>query len=892
MSNVVSQVLYAGRNLKLAQTLLSINSNIGSFNISHTCSVNALETILIENHYDYFICELPLSETVKNCIAKKYPHLDCYYVSDSEVPVTNIKNIAPKRKELVSEEVKAALDCISIPIYYKDKQGAIITCNTYFSQVFGLLPEDLIGQDLVNILPVNLSERSKRSELTMFHDHQVDLLECEMRDVTGIKREFLIREEIMDGGELKIGMLFDVSEMNTVKRVAEKEHAMLKATANISSDLIFFKDLESKFIGCNKQFEIFVGCPEADIIGKKDDELFEINQALMCQAQDSLVMTTGEIYSGDEYLTYNNGEKHYIFMQKVPLKDKEGRVQGLIAIGRDITEKSIIEKQLKVANVVFENSKNAIVVTDGDGIILSLNEACIVNYGHTKEHFIGKQIRSFAIGGNYEELFSDIDIGLKDQGKWQGNANFNKPEGGLSYYWLEIYIVKHHETGVENRIYSFTDLTKNKYDEEKIQYLSKHDSLTGLNNRIALYTHLEAAIARANHKQIAMGVLFVEIKGYKEKNERYDHHQGDLIIKNVAKRLKRSVSDKDIIARIGDDQFILVVDELDNEQVIALIAQNIAQEFSDPITIEGMPVNFSVSIGISICPDDGMDLNAILSNAEAAMLRGKEDRSSSYHFYTNELTINSTHQIELEKEMKFGLDNEQFDIYYQPQYDLSKHQVVAVECSMRWHHPLQGLLLPNRFLMLAEQSGLLIDLEMQMFEKAAKQAEYWHQSGIHFGRVASKLSKLGLSQISLIGSIQKILLNTNCKASWFEFVIEEHLFSSDISTVQDNLLNLSRLGVALTVDGFGAERSVLYSIERLNIQKFKISKHFIQGVPGYLAGEAMVKSVFLLANSLGIDVVGEGVQETSLLGGSESLPLKEPMKASEATFYLRCHKRK
>ncbi|TEW52066.1 sensor domain-containing protein [Psychromonas algicola] len=892
MSSVVSQVLYVGRNLKLAQALLSINSNIGSFNISHTHCVNALESILNENDYDYFICELPLSASVKECITEKHPDLECTYLSDLEAHSENIKNITPQNKELVSEEVKAALDCISIPIYYKNKQNVIITCNTYFSQVFGLLPEDLIGQDARNILPIDSYGGFKNSELTMFNEHQVDLLECEMRDVTGLKREFLIREELMDGSELKIGMLFDISEMNSAKRAVEKERAMLRATADISSDLIFFKDLESKFIGCNKQFEAFVGCPEAEIIGKKDDELFEENQALMCQSQDSLAMSTGKTYSGDEYLTYNNGEKHYIFMQKVPLKDKEGNVQGLIGIGRDITEKSIIQKQLKVANVVFENSRDAIVVTDGSGIILSLNDACIKQSGHSKEKFIGKEIRSFATGGDYQQLFSEIEAGLKEKGQWQGNANFSKAGGGLSYFWLEIYIVKHHETGIENRVYSFTDLTQNKYNEEKIQYLSKHDSLTGLNNRIALFTHLEAAIARANHKQIAMGVLFVEIKGYKEKNERYGHHQGDLIIKNVAKRLKRSVSDKDIIARIGDDQFVLVVDELDNEQVVALIAQNIAQQFADPITIEGMPVSFSVSIGISICPDDGMDLNTILSNAESAMLRGKDDRSSSYHFYTNELTINSTHQIELEKEMRFALENDQFEVYYQPQYDLSKHQIVAVECLMRWHHPQQGVLLPNRFLILAEQSGLLIELGMQMFEKAAKQAASWHKSGINFGRIAFNLSKLELSQISLIGAIQKVLLNTNSQASWFEFAIEEHLFSSEVSTVQDNLLNLSRLGVSLTVDGFGADRSVLYSIGRLNIEKFKISKHFIQGVPGYLAGEAMIKSVFVLANSLGIDVVGEGMQEASLLGGDESLPLNEPMKASEATFYLRCHKRK
>ena len=879
-----------GRNLKLAQSLLSINENLGAFNISHVTCVNKLEKALAENYYTHFICELPLAASIRECIASTYPLLECVYLSEPDQEVVAEKAVTPKIKELVTPEVKAALDCISIPIYYKDKQDKIISCNTYFSQIFGLLPEDLIGQNAKDVLPVNGANNVMRSDLSMFNKQQVDIIECEMRDVTGIKREFLIREEFMDGEELKIGMLFDVSEMNVTKRALDKERTMLKATADISTDLIFFKDLESKFIGCNKQFEAFVGCPEADIIGKKDDELFEINQAVFCQEKDALTMTSGEVYSGDEYLTYNNGEKHYIFMQKVPLKDKEGKVQGLIAIGRDITEKSLIQKQLKVANVVFENSRDAIVVTDGSGVILSLNDACTKQSGYSKDKFIGKEIRSFATGGDYQALFVDIEKGLKEYGQWQGNANFAKPEGGLGYFWLEIYIVKHHDTGIENRVYSFTDLTQNKYNEEKIHYLSKHDSLTGLNNRIALFNHLEGAIARANHKFISMGILFIEIKGLNPSGELYGHNQSDLIIKHIAKFLKQSVSDKDMIARIGVEQFVLVVEELENEQEVALIAQNIAMKFAEPTMIGTELVHFSASIGISICPDDGTDLDAILSNAESAMLRSKEDKSSSYHFYTNELTINSTHQIELENEMQYGLENDLFDVYYQPQYDLSKRQIVAVECSFRWHHPQQGTLLPSRFMILAEQSGLLVTLGMKMFEKAAKQAAAWHASGINFGRIAFTLSKIELAQIGLIGALQEILLRTGCKANWFEFSIEEHLFSSDIPMAQENLLNLSRLGVSFTVDGFGADRSVLYSIGRLNIDKFKISKHFIQGVPGYLAGEAMIQSVFVLAKALGIDVVGDNIEELSFDDSSQST--NEPMKASEATFYLRCYKRK
>ena len=911
MLSIVTHVLYLGGNLKLAKALLSMNPTISSnshsidssvsnsFNLFHITSVDFLENTISEGDYSHFICEQPVSSSVKLRISENFPNLNCIYLNEEEPEQVGKKIVHQKVEKnslkvtgLVSKEVKAALDCISIPIYYKNKQGQVIACNTYFSQLFGLSPDQLIGQCTKNILPDDPSDTIQKSERNCFDELHIKSFECELSDVSGMKSEYLIREETVEGGDFNVGILFDISEMNSAKRAVEKERSMLKATADISSDLIFFKDLDSRFIGCNKQFENFVGCSESDIVGKRDEDLFELNQSLACQSQDTLAMTSGDIYAADKYLTHHNGEQHYISMQKVPLKNKEGKVQGLVAIGRDITEKSIIQKQLKVANVVFENTRDALVVTDGDGVILSLNDACLKLSGASKGYFIGKKIRSFASGGDYQSLFLEIEKGLAEHGQWQGNANFTNKSGDLSYYWLEIYVVKHRETGIENRVYSFTDLTKNKHYEEKIHYLSKHDSLTGLHNRIALFNNLESAIARANHKQSSMGVMFVEIKGFKANHERYGHNQGNLVLKGIAERLKRAVSETDIIARIGNDQFVLVIEELDNEQVIALIAKNLAQTFLEPLNISGTMVHFSISIGISICPDDGVDLDSILSNAESAMLRSREDRSCPYHFYTNELTINSAHQIELENEFKLALEDDQFDVYYQPQYDLTSRQIVAVECLMRWNHPEKGLLPPNRFLMLAEQSGLLFKLGAQLFRKAALQATEWHNSGINFGRISFDLSKFELSQISLIGIIQKVMLETGCRASWLEFSIEEHLFSSEIDTIQDNLKNLSRLGISLTVDGFGADRSVLYSIGKLNIDKFKISKHFIQGVPGYLAGEAMSKSIFVLAKTLGIDVVGEERQDIPLSPTEVGSFPKEPMKGAEATFYLRCHKRK
>ena len=373
-----------------------------------------------------------------------------------------------------------------------------------------------------------------------------------------------------------------------------------------------------------------------------------------------------------------------------------------------------------------------------------------------------------------------------------------------------------------------------------------------------------------------MAVIVIDINGFKAVNEQYGHNAGDRVLKEVALRLKSCVSEKETLARFADDEFVIIVDELLNEQNAASVALKISELFKLPFIIENIQANLSVTIGISLCPDDGDDVDLLLKNAEKAMLRGKTDKSAAYHFYTKELTRYSNLQVELEEELKEALHKKQFELYYQPQYDLNKRKIVAVESLLRWNHPEQGVLLPSNFLSLAEESGLLIELGLTIISDAAKQAVVWHKQGINFGRITINLSLVQLSQISFIADIQTILKDSGY------------------------LQNISKLGITLTVDDFGANCPVVYLIESLKIAKFKISKHYTQGVPGLLVAEAMVKSVITLAHSLGIDVVGDGIenaqQEAFLsnqhVDSGQGYLQAKPMKAAAATFYLRCNKRK
>ncbi|WP_238596732.1 EAL domain-containing protein [Psychromonas sp. psych-6C06] len=896
---LVKNVLYIGRNIELVEALLTSltdgNQQV-SYNTKHMLSSNEILALLSERNYHYFITEQHVPKLISDRIQDLFPQLNATYLNTQ--PVNNIKPAVPYEQDLISGDVKKALNCISIPIYYKNKEGEILVCNHSFASNIGLTQDEVIGKNVSELLPISLQQGLEVVDKKMFDDHQVHLYECELHDTDGRTHEVVFRKELIASTDIQIGLVFDVSELNDARRSIEKERIMLRATADISPDLIFFKDLQSRFLGCNKQFEKFIGQPEKKILGKTDEQFFELEQALMCQQQDQDVMKNNEIYSGEEYLTYVDGERHFIEMRKVPLLDASGSVQGLIGIGRDITAHHRLQKRLKVANAVFENSQDNIIVTDHNAKMVSVNHAVCELLGYSKAELLDNMIHMLAPKDSDTLFLQGIDEKLEKEGVWKGDITYCNKQGEVHFAWLDIYVVELEE-GVSNRIYSFTDLSQNKNIESKIQFLSKHDPLTGLSNRIALFTKLEDAINRANFNEVAMAVILIDINGFKLVNEQYGHNAGDKVLQEIATRLKNCVFEKDTVARFGDDEFVILVDGLKNEHDAALVAQKVVEQFNSQFTIGNTKASLSATIGISLCPDDGIDVDGLLQSAEKAMLRAKVDKRSSYHFYTDQLTKHSSNQMQLETELKIALTEDQFELYYQPQYDLNKKLIVGMESLLRWNHPTNGQLAPDRFLSIAEESGLLIDIGLTMLKKAALQTVSWKASNIFFGRIAVKLSLSQLEQISLIGDIQTIIKDTQCDVKDLEFEVNESTFAGSNYIVHENLLNIRKLGIAITVDGFGADIPVFHFIEPLNIEKFKIAGNYIQHIPGRLVGQAMIKSVLVLARELGVDVVGEIInnsEQEAFLHEHQISATQDyqshPMKVSEATFYLRCHKKK
>jgi diguanylate cyclase (GGDEF)-like protein/PAS domain S-box-containing protein len=891
LSYSVENILYVGQNIQLAQTMLNFSSGdsmCGNYVLDHVRHVDVLEHVLAEKEYHYLLCEETLSEECVGRISIRFPQLKTTYLSPPEESYSSVNTGS------ISNDVKFAMDYLSIPIYFKNSEGKFLACNRYFSHLIGKKSEEIVGKTVVDIFPIDLATELEKLDKKIFLNNQTYLYESTIYDLNGDTHDVVFCKERVADTNTQIGFIFDVTEINTTKASLEKERIMLRATADISKDLIFFKDLEGRFLGCNKQFEIFVGCAEKDIIGKTDDQLFEFYQALMCQEQDRLVMETKQIYVGEEYLTYNNGERHFIDMKKEALQDRNGKVQGLIGVGRDISAHHILQKQLKIADTVFENSKENFLVTDEKGFIVSVNKSLCQITGYSKSELVNQDIILFN-----SNQHKNIARSLIENRTWQGDLSYVKKNGEVGFAWLEAYAVEHEEEGNLNFVFSFINYMQDGAVDKKIQHLATFDPLTGLFNRIALYARLKDAMARAEFKEIALAVILIDLNDFKNINAKYGHNICDAILQETANRLKCCVFEKDTVARFGTHEFVIIVDELISEQDAAIVARKIADKFNHKFDINDVEISLSVSMGIAMCPDDGTDIDTLIASAGEAKLRAKSDQNIAYHFYTNDITKHSQKQFELEKELNQAIELDQFELYFQPQFNIRKKQIVAVESLLRWNHPQRGLLDSDNFLSLAENTGLLLPISMHAVRKVALQAVSWERSGIHFGRISINISQVELESPTLIGELQRILLDTQCVSKWLEFAIDETVFICSSPIVYENLINIGKLGIAMMIDNYAADRPALYLINKLGIEKFKLSKHYFEGASStHHASTAVMNALSILGKSLGIDIVNESIGEfdSEMLEGCTTECAHQnrakAMKASEATFYLRCNKRK
>lgn len=521
-----------------------------------------------------------------------------------------------------------------------------------------------------------------------------------------------------------------------------------------------------------------------------------------------------------------------------------------------------IEKKLQLSDIVFENTTEGIIITNEKGEIISVNNAFTNITGYFFEEIKYLNPKILKSGKHDKKFYSNMWTELEKNGSWKGEIWNRKKNGEIYPEWLNLSVVKDLDGKVLNYVALFSDITKIKNSNAKIEYLAHHDPLTNLPNRLLLKARLNKSIEKANDLKQRVAIFFIDIDNFKMINDTYGHSIGDRIINLVAQRLQKNIRKNDTISRIGGDEFIIVVEDIIEQKNIQKIAQKILNDFNDPIRLEEYLFDTTISMGISIFPNNGLNTEDLIKQADTAMYSAKNAGRNQFHFYKKEMTSEIFEKIVMKQEISDALKNNEFEVYYQPQIDIKTNKIIGAEALLRWNHKSLGVISPDDFIPHAEETKLIIPLGDFVLKTACSFMKKLHEQNLLIdGKIAVNISAIQLKHSDIYKTVLDNLKITNLNPDFLELELTETFIMENIEESILILHNLKKIGVQLSIDDFGTGYSSLSYLKQFPIDKLKIDKSFISEIPNSQKDMAIAKTIIALGKGLGIKVIAEGVEK-------------------------------
>jgi len=544
------------------------------------------------------------------------------------------------------------------------------------------------------------------------------------------------------------------------------------------------------------------------------------------------------------------------------IRDESGTAIKMIGIVLDITDRKLTEEKLLLSSRVFTETHEGITITDSNKLIVDVNPAFCEITGYSKEEVIGKNPRILSSGKQTPEFYTAMWQEINEHGHWQGEV-WNRKKSGEAYAeLLTISVLKNENNQPVNYVGVFTDITSSKRQQEQLSRIAHYDLLTNLPNRVLLADRLSQAMLQCGRRNKSLAVTFLDLDGFKHVNDAHGHDIGDKLLIALSVRMKKALREGDSLARIGGDEFVAVLADLNTVEDCEPVLDRLLLAASEPITIDDIVLNVSASIGVTLYPQDSVDADLLMRHADQAMYIAKESGKNCYHLFDTAQDDAVKIQRESLEAIRNALDNHQFVLYYQPKVNMRTGTVTGVEALIRWQHPQRGLLNPIEFLPIIENNPMSIEMGEWVIDSALTQISLWQEMGLTLPvKTSVNIAAVQLQQPDFTDKLKALLAaHPNVAPRYLELEVLETSALDDVHNVSTIMNECKALGVDFALDDFGTGYSSLTYLRRLPANLIKIDQSFVRDMLDDADDLAIVEGVIALAKSFKREVIAEGVE--------------------------------
>lgn len=644
-----------------------------------------------------------------------------------------------------------------------------------------------------------------------------------------------------------------------VKKTALELFAFRYAVEN-SDNSIVITDADRKIIYVNDAFEESTGYSKEETLGKNSRVLKSSKHNKKFYQDMSQTLKQKERWQGELVSKRKDGSLFYERASIMPII-VDGELIQYLAIKLNVTEYKEQQQKLEQSAVAFETIGDGIIIFDAHKKIVSVNPALLEIFEYKKEDLLGKRPTEINILEQNKLLYKKIWASLMQKDRWRGRVSAKINNGRYIPIWLTITVVRDENGSIENFVGIYTNLEEIIDMKERVNFLAYHDDLTKLPNRIYVEKELSEMLELAQNSNDKLAILFIDLDRFKVINDTLGHNIGDQILIALAGRIKNAIGKSDILARFGGDEFVVITNNIRNTNDVIQLAEKILTVMREVINVSNYKLNTTASIGIACFPEDGKALSSIIKNADSALYDAKEKGKNNYQFYTNQLSIDMQTRLDLEQKLLYALERDELNVVYQPQYRLSDRKICGAEALIRWENPELGKVSPELFISVAEETGVIVKIGYFVFEEASKAYQSWLQEGVELEWIAINISSIQFRQEDLYKQLLASMQRTGIAAENLELEITERCMM-DYSEENLKLIQTFRdMGSSISVDDFGTGYSSMSYLKSLPLDKIKIDKSFVDGLPNDRSDNEVSTAIIALSQTLGYEVIAEGIEE-------------------------------